>query len=169
MLQSPSARALAAVALCCATGTAGAHVTLEYPAAHAGASYKATFRIGHGCGESPTRQVVVDIPAGVRSTHPMPKAGWKLDVERGAEVTRVTWTARSADDMLASTHYDEFILVARLPQQAGPLYWPVRQLCQDGRADWVEVPRPGQKLSDLKSPAALLEVMPAGGAAGHMH
>ncbi|MEO7549377.1 MAG: hypothetical protein ABIT82_13195 [Ramlibacter sp.] len=35
---------------------------------------------------------------------------------------------------------------------------------------WVEVPAAGQKLSDLRSPAALLEILPAGGAAGgHQH
>ena len=72
--------------------------------------------------------------------------------------------------MLASSHYDEFVLVGRMPQQDGPLYWPVRQVCEQGRIDWVEVPQPGQKLSDLKSPAAVLQVMPAAGtAAGHAH
>jgi uncharacterized protein YcnI len=158
-------------------------VTLDYQAAPAGSSYRATFKVGHGCGASPTRQVVVEIPQGVRSAHPMPKPGWQLTLERGPlpqpvadhgrtvtdDVVRVTWTARSRDDMLASAHYDEFVLVARLPAQAGTLYWPVRQVCEEGRSDWVEVPRAGQKLSDLKSPAALLEVLPAGGGGGHSH
>ena len=27
------------------------------------------------------------------------------------------------------------VLVARMPEQAGPLYWPVRQLCEEGRLD----------------------------------
>jgi len=164
------ARALTAAALLCFAGAAAAHVTLEYQVAHAGASYKASFRVGHGCGASPTRQVSVDIPAGVRAVHPMPKPGWKLDVERAAEVVRITWSARTPEDMLASSHYDEFVLVGRMPQQAGTLYWPVRQLCEQGRNDWVEVPQPGQPLSDLKSPAAALQVMPAAGAAaGHAH
>ena len=53
-------------------GTASAHVVLEYQVAPAGASYKAAFKVGHGCGASPTRQVVVDIPAGMRGARPMP-------------------------------------------------------------------------------------------------
>jgi hypothetical protein len=35
--------------------------------------------------------------------------------------------------------------------------------------DWTEVPRPGQSLSELKTPAAVLELLPAAGAAGHRH
>jgi len=152
-------------ALALAATTAGAHVTLEYPAAAAASSYKATFKVGHGCGESATRALVVEIPAGVVAAHPMPKAGWQLAVEP----TRVTWTAKSREDMLPSAHYDEFVLVARLPAEAGTLYWPVRQVCEQGRLDWVEVPGAGQKLSDLKAPAAPLEVLPGAGAGGHAH
>jgi uncharacterized protein YcnI len=163
-------RPLLAAALALAACVVQAHVTLEYQVAVAGTSYKAAFRVGHGCGESPTRQLVVEIPAGVRGAHPMPKPGWKLDVERAAEVSRVTWTARSREDALPSAHYDEFVLVAQMPVQPGTLYWPVRQVCEDGRADWVEVPQPGQKFADLKSPAAMLELLPAAGTGGaHVH
>ncbi len=162
-------RALPAVALLALPGLAPAHVTLEYQVAHAGAGYKAAFRVGHGCGNSPTRQVSVDVPAGVTGVHPMPKPGWRLDIDRATEVVRVTWTARTAEDVLASAHYDEFVLVGRMPRQAGTLYWPVRQVCEQGRNDWLEVPQAGQKLSDLKSPAAVLEVLPPADAGGHQH
>ncbi|MFM7026128.1 MAG: YcnI family protein [Limnohabitans sp.] len=162
---------------------ARAHVTLEYPVATAGQSYKASFRIGHGCGNSPTRVVEVDIPLGVRGAKPMPKPGWSLEVVRetlarpyvrhGQQVTedttRIRWTARSEDDMLPSGYYDEFVLVATLPPQAGKLYWPVRQLCPLGRQDWTEVPAAGQTWDDLKSPAAELELMPASGTSAHNH
>lgn len=169
-----------AAALACAA--AHAHVVLEYQVAPAGASYKAAFKVGHGCGASPTRQVSVAIPAGVRGARPMPKPGWTLEVTReklaqpytdhGRSVTedvaRVTWTAKTKEDQLASSHYDEFVLVARMPGKEGALYWPVSQVCEEGRNDWTEVPKPGQKLSDLKSPAALLEILPAAGG-GHQH
>ena len=162
---------------------ANAHVVLEYQVAPAGSTYKASFKVSHGCGASPTRQISVDIPTGVRGARPMPKPGWTLDVQREKlgrpvtshgrtiteDVVRVTWTARTPADMLASAHYDEFVLSAGMPQDAGAIYWPVRQLCEEGRNDWVEVPAAGQKLSDLKSPAALLEILPAGAAAGHNH
>ena len=60
-------------------------------------------------------------------------------------------------------------LQAKLPAKAGMLYWPVSQICEDGKVDWAEVPKPGQKLSDLKSPAAALELMPVGGGGEHNH
>lgn len=175
-------RALCAAAAL-AAGAAQAHVVLEYQAAPARSSYRATFKVGHGCGESATRQLVVEIPAGVRGAHPMPKPGWQLLVERAPlpqpetshgrtvtdNVVRVTWTARTREDMLASAHYDEFVLLATLPAEAGTLHWPVRQLCEEGRSDWVEVPRAGQKRSELKSPAAVLEVLPVGGSGEHRH
>nr|WP_034694858.1 YcnI family protein [Acidovorax sp. NO-1] len=164
-------------------GSASAHVVLEYQVAPAGASYKATFKVGHGCGGSPTRQIAVDIPAGMRGARPMPKPGWTLDVQREKlaqpttshgrsiteDVVRITWTAKTAEDMLPNAHYDEFVLVATTPAQAGTLYWPVRQACAEGRNDWVDVPAAGQKLSDLKSPAAALEILPTGGGAAHNH
>lgn len=182
--------ALKFVALCAlwtgapaAFHAANAHVVLEYQVAPAGSSYKASFKVGHGCGASPTRQLVVDIPAGVRGARPMPKPGWALEVRREKlaqpytshgrsiteDVTRISWTARTAEDALAAAHYDEFVLLATLPQEPGALYWPVRQVCVEGRNDWTEVPAAGQKLSDLKSPAALLDIMPAGASAGHHH
>ncbi|CAN7660716.1 YcnI family copper-binding membrane protein [Acidovorax sp. LjRoot117] len=162
---------------------ASAHVVLEYQVAPAASSYKATFKVGHGCGAAPTRQIVVDIPAGMRSARPMPKPGWALDVQRDKlaqpytshgrsvteDVVRITWTAMTPDDVLPSAHYDEFVLVATTPEQAGTVYWPVRQVCTEGRSDWTEVPKPGQKLSDLKSPAAALEILPGGSAGGHNH
>ena len=163
--------------------TSHAHVTLEYPVATAGQNYKATFKIGHGCGSEPTRVVEVDMPAGVRGARPMPKPGWMLEVTRETlaqpytnhgrrvtqDTTRIRWTARTDDDMLPSGHYDEFVLVATLPTQSDRLYWPVRQLCPQGRLDWTEVPAAGQAWSDLKSPAAELEIMPAAGASTHNH
>ncbi len=169
--------------LTCLALAAQAHVTLEYPVATAGQSYKATFKIGHGCGASPTRVVEVRIPEGVRGAKPMPKAGWQIEVLReklaqpynshgrtvSEDTTRIRWTAKTEADMLPSGFYDEFVLVGTLPPQAGMLYWPVRQQCPQGQLDWTEVPAAGQAWSDLKAPAAELELMPAAGASTHNH
>ena len=174
---------LALAAFAIAASAAQAHVVLEYQVAPAGRSYKANFKVGHGCGVSPTRQISVAIPAGVRSARPMPKPGWALEVQRATlaspytshgrtiteDVVRITWTARTPDDYLPNTHYDEFVLVGQLPEKDGAMYWPVTQVCAEGRNEWTEIPRPGQKLSDLKSPAALLDILPGAGASGHNH
>jgi len=174
-------RSIAQCALCIgamtAFSSAQAHITLEYQVAMAGSAYKATFRVGHGCGASPIRQIVVTIPLGVRGAKPMPKPGWTIEIGREpsaagggtAEVSRISWTAKTRDDYLQTAHYDEFVLQARLPAKPGPIYWPVSQVCEEGRTDWAELPQPGQKLSDLKAPAAYLDVLPADGAGAHNH
>lgn len=179
LLKSLPAAVLAATLL-----PATAHVVLEYRVGNAGASYKATFQVGHGCGASPTRQVVVQIPAGVAGAKPMPKPGWSLAIERAAlpkpvparhgpprteDVVRVTWTARTPQDALPADQYDEFVLVAQLPAAPGPLWWPVSQVCEAGRLDWTEVPSPGQDPATLRQPAALLEVLPSAAQGGHSH
>ena len=80
---------------------------------------------------------------------------------------RIRWTANTPADALPGNFYDEFVLQARLPGQAGVLYWPVAQVCETGRMDWAEVPVAGQKLHDLKSPAPALELLPASGSHTH--
>jgi uncharacterized protein YcnI len=161
---------------------AAAHITLEYQVANAGSVYKANFKVGHGYGNLPIQQIVVTIPAGVRAAKPMPKAGWTIDITREKlakpyddhgrsvtdEVVRVRWSAKTPADALSNAFYDEFALQARLPAQAGPLYWGVSQICEGARIDWDEVPRTGQSTADLKAPAALLEILPTS-AAGHAH
>ena len=160
-----------------------AHVVLEYQVANAGSYYKATFKVGHGCGTSAIKQIVVNIPAGVQGAKPMPKAGWTIDINREKlvqpitdhgrtvteDVSRITWTAKTPADYLQNAWYDEFVLQAKLPGKDGTLYWPVSQICEEGRVDWTQTPQPGQKLSDLKSPAAVLELLPTGGAGEHKH
>ncbi|HEY1227811.1 MAG TPA: YcnI family protein [Ramlibacter sp.] len=162
--------------------TASAHVGLEYHVAPANAMYKATFQVGHGCGPSPTRQIAVTPPAGVLDARPMPKPGWSLEIQReklaepvmrqgravNERVARITWTAKTPADALPSEQYDEFVVMAALPAQAGTLAWPVSQVCDAGRADWNEVPRAGQSAHELKNPAPLLEVLPAADG-GHHH
>ena len=158
-----------------------AHITLEHQTALAGSFYKANFRVGHGCGESPIRQIVVHMPEGVRGAKPMPKPGWRIDIERASlaqpyldhgrriteDVVRIRWTARTPEDELPNTHYDEFALQARLPAREGPLYWSVSQVCAHEQIDWNETPASGQSLHRLKSPAALLDLLPSSGAHSH--
>lgn len=149
-MKRPLAFLLAATA-----AAAHAHVGLEYEVAAAGAPYKATFRIGHGCEKSPTRQLVVQVPASMRGARPMPKPGWTLEIAKdGDEVSRVTWTARTRDDALPDSQYDEFVLVAQAPAQAGSVTWPVTQVCEQGRHEW----------------APQLQILPAApGAGDHKH
>jgi uncharacterized protein YcnI len=162
---------------------AQAHVVLEEPVALAGSSYRASFRVGHGCAGSPTTGIRVFIPAGVRGAKPMPKAGWALSTKRAPlaqpydnhgktvreDVVEISWTVQDPAQALPDDWYDEFVLRATLPSQAGALWFRVLQTCASGQLDWADIPAQGTTTRGMKTPAALLEVLPSGGAAGHAH
>ncbi len=153
-----------------------AHVTLVQREADAGTDYQAALRVGHGCAGSPVTELIVTLPPGVQGGKPMAKAGWQIEVLRAPaapksvapDVVRIRWHGGRLD----ATQFDDFVLLVRLPDQPGPLYWPVTQICETGRVDWVEQPGAGQTLHDLKNPAALLTLRPATAAAAasaHVH
>ena len=66
---------LVALGVLSAALPARAHITLEHQTAHAGSYYKANFKVGHGCGQSPIRQIIVQIPAGVPGGQAHAQAG----------------------------------------------------------------------------------------------
>lgn len=158
-----------ALLLCAASAltAAHAHIVLAQPTAPAGSSYRATFKVGHGCDGSAVTAISVRLPAGVRGAKPMPKAGWTVErrteplaqpvTAHGKTVTEITWRGGP----LPEGFYDEFVVQLQLPEQPGPLWFPVVQVCEQGRIDWVEVPAQGTSTRGLKAPAALLQVAPA--------
>lgn len=179
----PTARALtelpkllaAAATLVAVTGSASAHVTLERKEAEVGASYKAVFKIPHGCKGAPTTTVRVRIPEGVIAVKPMPKPGFTLEAVRGAYakaydfhhgaklgegVKEVVWSGGELPDAF----YDEFVLVGSLASDlpaGSTLYFPIVQECPDGAAErWIETPKDGQAPSSLERPAPGLKLVP---------
>ena len=180
---------IAALAIRTPASVVSAHVVLEDQVALAGRSYKAIFKVGHGCEGSPTTVIRVTIPTGFKGAKPMPKTGWKLDIKtdkltepydnHGKQVTEdvseITWTAMSKDSYLPEAYYDEFILRGGLPSKvndgvgdSGAMWFKVLQACEKGSNDWSQIPASGVDTQGLKSPAALLEIIPSG-AAGHQH
>ncbi len=152
---------------------ASAHVTLEQREAPIAASYKATFKVPHGCGDSPTLKLRVRISDGVVGVKPMPKPGWQIEVVKAkygksykmfhGSVTEgareVTWTGRLADE-----NYDEFVLSVFLTDDLVPgrtLYFPAVQECEKGTNRWIEIPETGKPASDLRAPG--LKLLPARG------
>jgi len=72
-----------ACALALASSPAWAHIVLQDGAAAANSSYRAAFRVGHGCDALPTTAIRVMIPAGFNGAQPMPKAGWTVKTVSG--------------------------------------------------------------------------------------
>ncbi len=144
-----------------------AHVTLEKGEAPVGSTFKAVFRVPHGCEGAPTNVVRVRIPEGVIAIKPMPKPGWTLEKVRGdyektydfygtplkEGVREIVWSGGNLGD----DEYDEFVLRGYLTSDlpvGETLYFPVVQECPEGKAErWIEIPAAGQSSDDLDLPA----------------
>ncbi len=159
---------------------AQAHVAIDSPEAEAGKSFRAALRIGHGCDGAPTRQVIVTIPEGLRGAKPQPKPGWALQVTKAPlkvpyeshgkpvleDTVEVRWTANTEADYLQDAWFDEFVLRATAPAQAGVYWFKVRQLCTRGEWNWAEIP--GSESPAPRAPAVKLTVKP-GAPTAHVH
>lgn len=158
--------ALTAAAVSLATGAAQAHAVFTNPKADAGAHWAGAIRIGHACSDGDvTTQVRIEIPQGVNVVRAQPKAGWAVALEReplaapviehGKPMTQrvkaVVWTGRLTDE-----EFDDFAIAAKLPDEAGPLLFPVVQTCAGGVSRWVEPPAADG--SRPKYPAPVLDV-----------
>lgn len=117
-------RTLALAAGLAVASAAHAHVTIQPATAPVGAYQVLRFGVGHGCGDiSATTALRVEIPAGVTVARPQPKPGWTLEIERaGAAVTAVVWRG-----VLPADQFDEFVVLTKLPDAAGPLAFPAIQ------------------------------------------
>jgi uncharacterized protein YcnI len=163
--------AMLGLAAAVAPSVACAHVTLEQQQAPVGASHKVVLRVSHGCGESPTVRLTVQIPEGVIAVKPMVKPGWQIATSRapyakpynylhGAKLTQgvreVTWNGGRLPDAF----YDEFVLSVFIAGELSPgqmLYFPVLQQCENGEHRWVEIPAAGKHSNE---PAPGLMLMP---------
>ena len=151
-----------------------AHVTIEQREAALGGPVKLTFRVGHGCGISPTTKVRLRIPEGIIAVKPMPKPGWQIELVQGAYqktydffhgaklsqgVKEVSWTGNLPD-----AHYDEFVIngfIAKDAAAAGTtVYFPVVQECESGVHRWIEIPKAGSH-EHLNEPAPAIRLSPA--------
>jgi len=150
-------RHLFAVAALLAGNAAFAHVTLPAGGATAGSRYEAAFRVGHACqGASATSGITVQLPEGFTLQQAQPRAGWTL----GTAGRTVAWKADRPQDAVPASEKTEFVLRGTLPDKPGPLYFKVLQTCDNGSADWAQVPTgTGDKPA---FPAARLDVLAPG-------
>lgn len=149
---------------CCSF--AHAHVSLDTKQAVAGSYQKISLRVPHGCSGSDTVALRVQVPEGMLSVKPQPKAGWKLSTSQGdynqsytlhgatvsSGVKEVTWRGGP----LANDHFDEFSLMVYLADNLAtdkPLLMPTIQECTQGETRWID------KDQQADSPAPSLRIV----------
>ena len=152
---------LAVFAVSAFSTAAQAHIGLAPGGATAGSTYDAVFTVGHACkGAQLTTGVTVQLPQDFQLLQAQARPGWTLTAPpAGQGGGEVRWTAQTPQDALRTQHKGEFVVRGVLPKSPGVLHFPVRQDCDVGRADWVEIAPEGGKVA---MPAAQLQVLPAG-------
>ena len=167
----PAATAAIALSL---VSPASAHVTATPSSAAAGASTVVTFSVGHGCVESPTTKIEIQVPESVLSVTATRNPFWKVESTiaqldepatdaHGNEVTeRTASVVYTATTPLPDGQRDTFQLSFTVPDAEGEvLAFPTIQTCEKGENAWTEVPAEGQDSHELESPAPAFEILPA--------
>lgn len=158
------------------TAPAGAHIVGDKETVPAGGYTQVTFTVGHGCEDSPTRQVAFQIPEGILNASPQVLAGWDVEatmseLEEPVEsahgepqterVSEITWTAQAGNEL--DPHFRQvFTIGFKAPEEEGQrLQFNVIQTCIEGETAWIEdTPEGGE---EPESPAPFVTVGPAEG------
>lgn len=134
-------------------GPALAHIEPEEEEVPAGAFASVTLTVPHGCEDSPTRQLTIQVPEQLNEVSPQVHPGWGIEVinedlpepvddGEGGEITErtkeVVFTAERGNEL--PPHFrDQFTLGYQAPDAEGEtLYFKVIQTCVEGETPWIE-------------------------------
>lgn len=159
--------ALALAGALAAPATAAAHITATPDTAPAEGYAAFTLRVGHGCEDSPTTKLVVEMPDQVVSATPEVVPGWRIATKEGKlpqpfdshgetithGVRRVTWSGGPLDP----NQYTEFGLSVRFAGKPGDVVpFKTIQRCEQGENAWIQIPQDGQPEPESPAPTVTL-------------
>jgi periplasmic copper chaperone A len=159
-------------------GSAGAHITANPGEAPSDGFATLDFSVGHGCEESPTTQVRIQIPPSVPSVTPGVHPLWDVATKEGKKdkvqlhgetitrgVSEVTYTAK---EPLPPDRLDLLTISVKLPagEEGESVYFPTIQRCEKGQTRWIQIPAEGENPEELEEPAPAVVLTAAEGAHG---
>jgi uncharacterized protein YcnI len=127
-----------------------AHVEPDKEEVTAGGFDTITLTVPHGCGESPTVALAIQIPEGFVSVSPHVKPGWDITTEtealsppvtdeEGGEITERTSVVTFTGGPLPVEFTDTFTIGFQAPDTPGErAYFKTIQTCEQGETAWVE-------------------------------
>lgn len=150
-----------------------AHIGLKADTYEAGSTAIVTFGFGHGCDDSPTTGLAIQVPERILSVQPVLAEGWSIEKEieglaspvagaHGEEITERTATVTfTADEPVETEFYAMVSLRIVLPEDAAgeTIFFPVVQGCVEGENAWIEIPADGEDPDSLESPAPSISVI----------
>ncbi len=150
---------------------AAAHISPEETTVPAGSFTSVTLTVPHGCDDSPTRELAVQIPEGAFNVSPAVHPGWTVAMTReqlpepveaahGEVITErvsvVTFTALPGNE-LPNELRDSFTIGFRSPDERGAtLRFPVIQTCVAGETAWIEETPEGGEEPEHPAPEVTL-------------
>lgn len=153
---------------------ASAHVTGDKDSVPAGGYTQVTFTVPHGCEESPTKQLAVQIPEGILNAAPQVLAGWDVETtmepleapvesshgeEQTERVGEITWTAQPGNE-LPGPFRQTYTVGFQAPDAEGErLFFKVVQTCVEGETAWIEETAEGDE--EPEHPAPFVDVVAA--------
>ena len=128
---------------------AEAHIIIEDMEGKAGYNDMLTLIIPHGCGLSPTTEVRMKMPDGIKFAVPYKGDGWDVEITKrqtdkpvmgeGGAMTEVVDELIWKGNSLPSEELGLFKFMAGLPNTPGKvLYFKTIQTCEDGEERWVD-------------------------------
>lgn len=164
-----------AVLLAASAIPAMAHVGVKADTTAAGSTAMVTLGFGHGCGESPTTSLSIQVPDEIITVQPVYAPGWSIEIEKetlatpvagnhGQEITeRTSVVTFTADEPIENGIYAMVTLRVTVPEglEGETIYFPVIQGCSEGESAWIEIPQDGQDAHDLESPAPSITITAA--------
>jgi uncharacterized protein YcnI len=145
--------AAAAGALVLLATPAFAHVEVEPTQVEPGSTSPLLFTIEHGCSESPTIKVEMQLPAGVTQVDPEPVPGWEFEVTGNV----ITWTGGPQPDH-EPLSLSVFMTFPNTPDQV--LRFPVVQTCEVGEIRWVQPPNADGSEPEDPAPVVVVADLP---------
>lgn len=134
-----------------------AHIHVTPEDSSADSTTTLTFSFSHGCEDSPTTAMVVEIPAGVTNVVPIAEGGWSIEraLADNGTVTSVTYRA---DTPVESGVKGEVAMDVRFGADLAntSVAFPVTQECVVGSTAWTEVAADGG--AEPESPAPVVAV-----------
>lgn len=175
---TPAALGIGLVALTTLATPAAAHVGPDKDEVPADSFDSVTLSVGHGCEESPTTELRIQIPEGLTNVLPEVHPGWELqlteeeldepiDTGEGEPITeRVSEITYSAEEgnALPSHFRDSFTIAFRTPDTPGEyLFFKTIQACQEGENAWTEEYTGEGEEPEMPAPALLITDAESGG------
>jgi uncharacterized protein YcnI len=149
-----------------------AHPVFENTIADRGIVFKAELMITHGCGDSPTKRLIIDIPEDVLAVTPRLMADWTIETVEsnlsaprkvfGMERTKYTSQIIWSGNELSSDYFDVFSFILILPTEAAKLYFPTTQECVEGVDAYTTIPDPDND-EYIADEAPSLTIVPSAG------